>query len=106
MPPNQHPAALIWCKKKCIYQDYFTRKLVGSGGNLYLYIFSDAIRLMESRRTKNEENKPLMYLPFILYYFLENIHLLKAKSKYSLTKQYATKFHGTDNDILVELICF
>ena len=57
---------------------------------------------MESRRTKNEENKPLMYLPFILYYYLENIHLLKAKSKYSLTEQY----HGTDKDILVELICF
>ena len=39
---------------------------------------------MESRRTKNEENKPLMYLPFIL--LLKNIHLLKADSKYSLTE--------------------
>ena len=39
---------------------------------------------MESRRTKNEENKPLMYLPFLL--LLKNMYLLKADSTYSLTK--------------------
>ena len=60
---------------------------------------------MESRRTKNEENKPLMYLPFIL--LLKNIHLLKADNL--LLKQYTTKIkkcRETDNDILVKLICF
>lgn len=59
---------------------------------------------MESRRTKNEENKPLMYLPFIL--LLKNIHLLKADSKYSLTETIYYENRETDNDILVKLICF
>ena len=63
---------------------------------------------MESRRKKNEENKPLMYLPFIL--LLKNIHLLKADSKYSLTEtiyyENIKMNRETDNDILVKLICF
>ena len=59
---------------------------------------------MESRRTKNEENKPLMYSPFIL--LLKNIHLLKADSKYSLTETIYYENHETGNVILVKLICF